>query len=180
MLQAAGGVVAWLGASIAVLADGRRGLAAGIAITTIGVAAVASVSAGVEAAAVVMVGGGVAAFLRNGAGPEGWRLMPPGSTPRLILCIATALVCWWVAASVMTGGGAALHFTALAVTGLGGARILMRADPAVLVTAAAVMTLGIASAVQPAGRTTGLAAYAIAAVIVAAAAFINPPQTHAT
>ncbi len=46
MIEVAAGFVAWLGASMVVLADGRRGLALGVAIATLGLAVLVLQDAG--------------------------------------------------------------------------------------------------------------------------------------
>src|SRR5207237_8346483 len=77
---------AWLGASLVVLGDGRRALAFGVFLAAAGMTVIAWQSAGPVAAAAIATGGALAAVRRFGSGPAGWRIMPPGSTPRLVLC----------------------------------------------------------------------------------------------
>ena len=121
MIGAVSALVAWLGVSIIVLADGRRGLAVGLGTASAGLAAIAWHDGDGAAALVVLAGGVAAALLRARTGPEGWALMPPGSTPRLLLCVAGGLVALWFAASVTIGPDGATRFAALSVIGMSGA-----------------------------------------------------------
>jgi hypothetical protein len=153
LVEASAGFVAWLGASLVVLADGRRGLALGIALAAAGLSALASVDAGPGAAAVVAVGGLVAAGGRLRAGEPGWAIMPAGSTPRMVLCVATALVARWLALVITTGSGAGLRFAAVVCLVLAAARILWSSDGVVELTAVGVLALavGVASAAAGSG-----------------------------
>src|SRR5439155_286846 len=83
-----------------VLADGRRGLALGVALATAALAAVVWPDAGPAAAAVLGLGGLAAAARRLVVGTAGWGIMPPGSTPRFILCIGGGLLASWIALGV--------------------------------------------------------------------------------
>jgi hypothetical protein len=81
----AGALVAWLGAATIGVSDGRRGMALGLAMAAAGLAAATYPKGGLAAAVALVVGGLGAATLRLRAGPPGWAIMPPGSTPRIIL-----------------------------------------------------------------------------------------------
>ena len=142
MVDAGAAFVAWLGVSLIVLADGRRGLGLGAALATAGISAIAFDTAGPFAAALAL-GGAVAALRRLRSGPAGWQIMPPGSTPRLVLCIAAGLLALWTGAAVMTGPGAPLRFSVLLVAGLSGARILGAGERSVLLTATGLLSLAI-------------------------------------
>jgi hypothetical protein len=146
VIEGVASFVAWLGASLIVLADGRRALALGIALAAAGLAVVTWMGAGPVPAAILAVGGAVAAGRRFASGPGRWAVMPPGSTPRLILCVASALVALWIALGITSGDSAALRFAVLAVIGLAGARVLSSADPYVQLTAGAVLALAIGAA----------------------------------
>jgi len=98
--------------------------------------------------------------------------MPAGSTPRLILCIASAFLAWWIAAAVTTGSGAALRFTVLTAIGLSGARILSTDDPPALMTSVAALALGAAAGGALAGGSPDLALYVAAAIVAAGAAWL--------
>src|SRR5207245_4048650 len=93
--------------SLIVLADGRRSLALGAALATAGVALVVFQGAGLIDAGALALGGAAMVGRRITDGPGGWQLMPPGSTPRLVLCIAAGLLAVWIAFSGPTGAAAA-------------------------------------------------------------------------
>ena len=77
MIEVAAGFVAWLGASMVVLADARRGLALGIAIATLGLAVLVLQDAGPLEAAAMALGGLLASARCASSGPAGWQIMPP-------------------------------------------------------------------------------------------------------
>ena len=143
MIDAPAGFVAWLGASLVVVADGRRGLAMGTAFVAFAVAVLAYGTLGWSAAVLLAAGGAIAAVRRNTVGPPGWSILPAGSTPRLVLCVAAGLVAFWLAAGVMTGPGAPLRFAVIVVTGLAAARVYGSTQPPILLTATALLALAI-------------------------------------
>ena len=170
MIEAASAFVAWAGALTIVLSDARRGLAAGTAVAGLGLAALTLPTAGWAAAAAIAAGAAAAAARRYTAGPAGWRVMPPGSTPRLVLSIAAGVFALWLCLSVMTGAGAGLRFSVLAVLGLSGGRVLTSDDPFVAQTALAAGALAVAASAGLVSSTPGvwpyLAGGAVAAVAV--------------
>src|SRR5207249_2138584 len=89
-VEAASGFVAWLGVSLVVLSDGRRGLALGMALGALGLAGVSLPAAEPIGAIALVAGGAVAAARRFTAGPAGWAVMPAGSTPRLVARVPRA------------------------------------------------------------------------------------------
>jgi hypothetical protein len=123
-VEVAAALLTWLGASLVVLADGRRGLALGLALLTAGFAVLALVGGLPLGAAVVAAGGGFAAWQCWRSPAAKWGIMPAGSTPRLVLCIGSGLLGLWLAAVVTLGPGSALRFAILVVLGLMGARVL--------------------------------------------------------
>jgi hypothetical protein len=162
--------LAWLGASLLVLADGRRGLALGLALLTIA-CAVFALEAGLPVgAAAVAAGGGFAAWQCWRSPAARWGIMPPGSTPRLVLCIGSGLLGLWVAAAVVGGQGGALRFTVLVVLGLIGARVLSSSELHVVLAGIAALALALGAApgldVPPAGDVPDLAAGLIAAGVM--------------
>lgn len=171
-MELAAAFLAWLGASVVVLADGRRGLAAGVAIATAGLAAFALLEAGPFAAVAVAVGGAAAVARRVSSGPPGWSIMPAGSTPRLVACVAGGLVALWVGFAVMTGAGGGVRFAAMAAIGLAGARVLWTEDASVVRTALAVLAPAMAVAASLAAIAPGVWPYAAAALVAGAAAWI--------
>jgi hypothetical protein len=157
---------AWLGGAIIVLADGRRGLAVGLILLAAGLAVGALMAGEPVGAAALAAGGVVGSALRFRAGPQGWGLMKPGSTPRIILTVVIGLLALYFALSVSTGDGGALRFAALASIGLAGARLLQSADRAEALTAASALALalGAASVIAPgASLSACVAAAAVAA-----------------
>jgi hypothetical protein len=175
-MAVAAAIAAWLGASLVVLSDGRRGLAAGVALATAGLAALAWLSAGPGAAALIAAGGAAAAVRRTRVGPPGWGIMPAGSTPRLVMCVAGGLLGLWVGAVVMPGDGAAARFAVMMAMALAGARALWSDDQPVLLSAVAVVALAIAVASSLAPASPGVWPAAAGAVVAAASAF-TPART---
>jgi hypothetical protein len=145
LIPPAAGLVVWLGASLIVIADGRRALATGIALTAAGLAVLALLTAGLPAAAALAVGGAIAAARRFVAGPPGWSILPPGSTPRLVLCVATAIVAFWVAAGVTGGPHGSLRFAVIVGLALATARTLSATEQTVLLSAVAILALSATS-----------------------------------
>lgn len=179
MTQAVAAVVVWLGVSLIVLADGRRGLAVGLGLATVGLSFLAWQTTGFVESLAVLVGGGVATAQRLRSGSAGWDIMPAGSTPRLILCVASALFVWWIAASVTSGPDAPLRFAALMAIGLAGARILSTDDAAALCTAVAALSLAVAAAAALEGGSPGVGLYVAASVLAAATALVRVRQPGA-
>lgn len=183
MLEAGAAFVAWLGMSVVVLADGRRGLALGIVLVTAGLAVIVFQGAGPIAAGALGVGGAAAALRRLTHGPSGWRVMPPGSTPRVVLCVAAGILVLWISFSATTAGDGALRFVILTVLGLSVARVLSSDEPSTLLTAIALLALGIAATVGIGSLSHGLGAVTqsewpyIAAALVAALAGWLPVRT---
>ena len=172
MIAGVAAFATWLGVSLIVVADGRRGLALGLAIASVALAVVVWQPAGPIASAALLVGGAAAAAQRLRSGPPGWNVMPAGSTPRLVMCVATGLVALWIAASVMTGGGAPLRFAVLTGIGLAGARVLGTDDVAAVTTALAALVLALAAAASMNDAGLTLWPYVAAGVVAAGAAWL--------
>jgi hypothetical protein len=145
LIQPAAGIAVWLGASLAVVADGRRGLALGIWLSTLGLVVLAFVTAGALAALAIGAGGAIAGARRFVSGPAGWEILAPGSTPRLVLCIATALFAFWIADAVTSGPVASLRFAGLTAITLSVARVMSTAERAAQLSAVAIVALCVAS-----------------------------------
>lgn len=178
-MTAAAAVVAWAGAATIVLADGRRGLALGLGLITVGLAAATWTVAGWPAAVLLLIGGGVAAGRRLRSGPPGWVFMPPGSTPRLILSIFGGLIALWIAAVVTSGGSAEVRYASLVVIGMMMARILLGREPAMIFTTATAIALAVAAAASLSPTDPGLAPFALAALIAAGTAFLPAASPRA-
>ena len=179
MVEVAAASAAWLGASLVVLADGRRGLSLGVASIALGLAGLLWQAGGELAAAALVAGGAIASVQRLRSGVEGWIVMPPGSTPRLILCAAAGLVGLWFAASVTIGSGAPLRFAVLTVIGLTGARIVTSRQVSVALTAVGGLALAAAAADGLAPGSLEPAAFLIAAVIAAGSTLVRVPAADA-
>lgn len=168
MLEVASAFVAWLGVAVFVLADGRRGLAAGTLLAALGLAVLSLPAAGAPAAIALVAGGAAAAARRFWAGPPGWAIMPAGSTPRLVLCVAGGLLALWVGLAVMTGEGAGLRFAVMSVIGLTGARALATEDTAAVQTAFALLAMGVAAGAAIGASAVDVWPYLGAAIVAAA------------
>jgi hypothetical protein len=138
--------VAWLGAGVVVLSDGRRGLALGLALITAGFTVLALATGIYLGAAAIAAGGLIGSRQCLRSGPATWEIMPPGSTARLVLCIASGLFALWFAALVTTGPGAPLRFAVLVVLGLMAARVLATGEIPVVLTGIAGFALALAAA----------------------------------
>jgi hypothetical protein len=172
--------VAWLGATLIVLSDGRRGLALGLAALTLALTALAWSQGETVGAAALFAGGAGASIqrLRSG-GVAGWGLMPEGSTPRLLLCVAVGLVALWFAASITFGPAAPLRFAGLSALGLVGARALESTDRAVVLAAVAGLALTVAAATAMAATAPGPVPYIVGGLVAAGIMFLPQPEPRA-
>jgi hypothetical protein len=171
---------AWLGAAVIVLTDGRRGLAAGLALTAVAFALLAWIGGERIGATALLLGGAGAAVLRLRKGPDAWGVMPPGSTPRLVLAIGGGLLALWVVTSVMTGPGAPLRFAAVSVLGLMAARVASATGPAVVLTAVAALALSVAMVAGIADTNHGPALYIVAALVAAGTSAMPLSESNGT
>src|ERR1700682_1152001 len=146
MFEALAALLAWLGASLIVLSDGRRGLALGIAVLTAGFAVLALSSGLLIGAVAVAAGGGIAAWQCWRSPSARWGIMPAGSTPRLVLCVGSGVLGLWIAAAVTAGPGGALRFAVLVVLGLIGARALSSRELHVVLAGIAGLALAVGGA----------------------------------
>ena len=170
--------LAWTGAALIVLSDGRRGLALGLALITAGFAVLAWFGGERLAAVAILLGGAFAAVQRLRNGPDVWGLMPSGSTSRLLLSIAGGLLALWIATSVMTGPGAPLRFAVVSVLGLMGARVMSGGETAALVTALAALALSIAMAVGLADTGPGPSPYIAAALFAVGVSVVRMTESN--
>ena len=179
-MTAVAAFAAWLGAATIVLSDGRRGLALGLALTTVAFAVLVWAGGQPLAAGALLLGGAVAVFRRLQAGREGWAMMPPRSTPRLVLSIAGGLLALWISTSVMTGAGAPLRFAALSVLAMMGARILAEMESAALLTALAALAMAVAVGAGIADTGPGPSVYIVAAATVLALSLVTVRASDGT
>jgi hypothetical protein len=171
-VSTAAAFAAWVGAAVIVLADGRRGLAVGIALVAAAFAVLAWADGFALGGAFLLAGGAVAVVALLRSGRQDWGLVPEGSTPRLILAVVGGILSLWVAASITSGPHASLRFATLAVVGLMAGRLLQAKSPSVLLTAASGLALAVGGASDLGSEGAGLAPYLVAAVIAAGASFL--------
>jgi len=171
VIEIAAAFLTWLGAALVVLADGRRGLALGLALLTAGFGVLA-LAGGQPAGAAAVAAGGLIASARCWRSGNTWGLMPAGSTARLVLCVASALLALWVAAAVTTGPGAPLRFAVLVVIGLMGARILASRENNVVLTSVACFGLALAAAPGIGTPSPGSAPDILGGLIAAGVMFV--------
>jgi len=164
---------AWIGAALIVLSEGRRGLALGMALVTLGFAGLALAAGQVEGAVTLVAGGGVAVVQRLRSGKDAWGVMPPGSTARVVLAAGVGLLALWISTTVMSGPGASIRFAALSVLGLTAARVLTPSDPPAVMTALAALALSVAVAAGVAGTGPGPAVYVLAAIVAGGISLIR-------
>lgn len=176
MIAVAAAFLVWLGAALVVLSDGRRGLALGLALVTVGLAVLAWPAAMTFGAVAIAAGGLIAAAECWRSGPATWEIMPAGSTARLILCIASGLLALWVASAVTTGTGAPLRFAVLLVLGLMGARMLMSREAPVVLTGIASLALVLAVAPGLGPESPGSIPAIVGGLIAAGVMFV--PRTR--
>jgi hypothetical protein len=173
VIEPAATLLAWLGGALIVVADGRRGLALGVALAGLGMGvAVWPYAPGLPAGALV-IGGAIAALQRLRAGPPGWAIMPPGSTPRLVLCVAGGALGLWIGAGVTSGPGASLRIAVMVVIGLTGARVISTRQPDIALTALAGLALAAAAASGLAPVPVQPVVFFGGALIAAASSFVR-------
>ena len=179
MIEGIAAFVAWLGAAVVVLSDGRRGLALGTVLTTLALAAIVLPEGGPGPAVAISAGGLAAAARRLTVGSGGWGIMPPGSTPRFILCVAGGLVALWIALGVTSGHSSALRFAVVTVAGLSAARVLSTEDTSVVSTAVALLALALAAAAGLADGETALWPCMLGAAIAAGVGWLPMGRARA-
>lgn len=176
MIEAGGAALAWLGASLIVLADGRRGLALGLGAIGLGMCAVVWPSGPGLAAGALAIGGILAGAQRLRNGPPGWAIMPAGSTPRLVLCLVGGLLALWIGAAVTSGTGASLRIAVLAVIGMTGVRVFGGHQPEVMLSGVAGLVLAVAAASSLSGTSPETVVFAGGALIAVGTSLIRLPE----
>jgi hypothetical protein len=166
-LAVAAAAVGGLGGAMLVLAEGRRALATGLLLVAAGlVAELNGLPAGQAAVGVAGLG---AAALRLRSGRPGWDMIPPGSTPRVLLTFVTAIVGAFVAGSMLQRPGTIPMRAALVVIGtLAAARLLstQRRDAALAAGAALCLVLAALAA------ASAVTAFPLGVVLAAGAALL--------
>jgi hypothetical protein len=155
--------LAWLGASVTALSEARRGLALGLVLTGAGLAgavlATRPLGAGLLALSAVL-----AALLRLRDGPDGWGVLPPGSTPGIVLSVAVLVASLVLAGTAFQAGGSVATVAPLAVSAVSAVRLLSsRSRQAALTTGSA-----LALALGALGGTGDILVGSLVAVALAA------------
>jgi hypothetical protein len=120
----AGAVLAWAGSALLVLSEGRRALAGGLALAGVGLA-LTIVAQPVDAAVLAISSLIAAALQLRRQGRPGWAVLPPGSTPRIILVIVAGVLGVFGAVSLVPAPDPAQARAAIVVTGvLAASRVL--------------------------------------------------------
>ena len=136
--------LAWLGASVLVLSDARRGLSVGLLLAAIGLAVVRLVEGDSLDALLLFAGGLLSSYvgLRRNA-RRGWGLLPPGSTPRIVLAVVVGGAALWLGMGMLDSPGEApARAAAVIVMALGAGRLLAVRDPRAALAAASLIALG--------------------------------------
>lgn len=163
-LLLAAAALAWLGATFTSLAEARRGLALGLALTGIGLAGVVAASRPLDALLLVVAAIGTA-LLRLRDGPSGWALLPAGSTPSIVLSIAVLVASVLLAGTFLQGPMSAWSLAPLAVALVAAAHLLTIEDRAGALAAGAALALALgAFGTTEAILTGGLVALALGAI----------------
>jgi hypothetical protein len=166
-VAAAGAVGAWAGGALLVFSEGRRGLAAGVAATGLGLAA--SLVTHPLPAILIAAASVLAAALRLRDGRPGWAVLPPGSTPRLMLAVLTGVLGAFAGATLMTAPEPAAARVAIVVAGaLATARLLStsRRGPALAALSGLCLVLAALEAIISPASPALVAAPALAAVAI--------------
>lgn len=146
-LAVLGVVLAWLGASITVLAEGRRGLGCGAALVGAGLCAVEIAAGDPVPGVLLLIGGAGYGAFRQRDGARGWVLFAPGSSPRMIAAVLLFAVSLFLinAIDIATPALAAI----LTVSALAVMRLTSTPDRAALASCAVIqaLALGVAGSV---------------------------------
>lgn len=165
-----GAIVSWLSMSVLVLSESRGGLALGLAGAGVGLGA-ALAAGGRWGAVAVALGAVAAALLRMRDGAAGWGILPPGSTPRVMLCFVVGAVCAWVGGSFLGGSLAPARSAILAAIVLASARLLTtgRRQAALAAASALAIAMGALGGFSSGQAELALAvAGALAAILLSA------------
>ncbi len=140
-LAVVGVIVAWLGASITVLAEGRRGLGCGALLVGAGLCAIEIAAGHTLPGVVLLVGGAGYGILRQRDGAPGWVLFAPGSSPRLIAAALLFVVSLFLINTLDIGTPALAGV--LTVSALAVMRLTSTPDRAALASCAAIEALAL-------------------------------------
>lgn len=156
--------LAWVGGSVLVLADARRGLAVGLLLAALGLALAVAVQGAVAAGAVLAAGGllAVAASLRRNP-RRGWGILQGPSTPRVVLCVVMGGAGLWLGLGMVDRPGPAeARAAATVLIALGAGRLFAERQtrPALAAMSLAALGAGALAALSsdtPAGAVAGAA-----------------------
>jgi hypothetical protein len=148
---------AWLGTAAVAVSDGRLAFALGLSLTGLSLAGMALIAGNSVGASALLAGGLGAGLLRLRDAPAGWGMMPPGSTPRIILSFVTLAIGALVGISLTSGAGAPGRVAAVAVCGLALSRLLTGEARGVAATMASVLALTLGTIGGPAAQVAGAA-----------------------
>jgi hypothetical protein len=127
-----------------VLSDARRGIAVGLLLAALGLAAIRAAERDAVDAGLLVAGGLLAAGVglrRNKH--SGWGLLQPGSTPRIVLSVVVGGAALWLSVGMLDGPGEPQARAAAAIViALGAGRLLGVRDPRAALAAASMIALG--------------------------------------
>jgi hypothetical protein len=158
-----GAALSWLGASVVALSEARRGLALGLALTGVGLAG-AVLSTRPLGALLLLVGAALAALLRLRDGAEAWGVLPPGSTPGIVLSVVVLVASVVLASTVFQGTSSAAGLAPLAVAVVSTVRLLSSSSRQVALAAGSALALALGAF----GSTGDILAGSLVAVALAA------------
>ena len=162
-LSVLGAVVAWLGVLMLSLADGGRGLSAGLGLVGVGLALAVGISQNDPLPAVALgIGGLAAAAIRLRGAPRGWGLAPPGTTPRLLIGIGVPLAIALVLGAELAAADRVARLAGLAVALLAAVRLLSVEPRWAALGTGAALALGLGAL---GGMTAAVAGAAVAVVL---------------
>jgi hypothetical protein len=146
-LAIVGVIVAWLGASITVLAEGRRGLGCGALLVGAGLCAIEIAAGHTVPGLLLLIGGAGYGILRQRDGAPGWVLFAPGSSPRLIAAVLLFAVSLFLINTLDIGTPALAGV--LTVSAVAVMRLTSTPDRAALASCAAIeaLALGVAGSI---------------------------------
>lgn len=169
-LAVVGVIVAWLGASITVLAEGRRGLGCGALLVGAGLCAIEIAAGHPVPGLLLLIGGAGYGIFRQRDGARGWVLFAPGSSPRLIAAVLLFAVSLFLINTLDIGTPALAGV--LTVSALAVMRLTSTPDRAALASCAAIEALALGAA--------GSIPLALCACIVALLLALIPMPTPRT
>jgi hypothetical protein len=152
----------WLGASILVLSDARRGIGVGLLLAVLGLTLTVTIQAGPADGGLLAAGGllAVGASLRRNP-RRGWGLLQGPSTPRVILCVVIGGAGLWLGLGMIDSPGQPeARAAATVMIALGAGRLFAEREARSGLAAASLIALGAGalaamSSATPAGALVG-------------------------